>query len=80
MSLGLQHVISPKLPTHNCVCVVLCFRSPTDEDVVHNSFKTLIDEQSQDLNSDAEAIGMYPLKEENEGTRVNTHALKYIHI
>ncbi|KAK3562148.1 hypothetical protein QTP86_030155 [Hemibagrus guttatus] len=38
--------------------------SPADEDVVHDSFSQLIEEQSQDLNIIAEAIEMYPLKEE----------------
>ncbi|KAG7327324.1 hypothetical protein KOW79_008930 [Hemibagrus wyckioides] len=38
--------------------------SPADEDVVHDSFSQLIEEQSQDLNSNAEEIEMYPLKEE----------------
>lgn len=50
-----------------CVNVVLCFRSPADEDVVHDSFKELIEEQSQDINSYAEAIELYPLNEETAG-------------
>lgn len=55
-----------------CVCLV-CFRSPADEDVVHDSFSQLIEEQSQDLNSNAEEIEMYPLKEETSGIFVYTH-------
>ncbi|XP_017333894.1 transmembrane channel-like protein 6b isoform X1 [Ictalurus punctatus] len=38
--------------------------SPVDEDVVHDSFTQLIQEQSQDLNSHAEEIEMHPLMEE----------------
>ncbi|XP_053489892.1 transmembrane channel-like protein 6b [Ictalurus furcatus] len=38
--------------------------SPVDENVVHDSFTQLIQEQSQDLNSHAEEIEMYPLIEE----------------
>ncbi|XP_027018991.2 transmembrane channel-like protein 6b [Tachysurus fulvidraco] len=40
--------------------------SPADEDLVHDSFSKLIEEQSQDLNSHEEAIELYPLKEETE--------------
>ncbi|MCJ8737496.1 hypothetical protein PDJAM_G00024430 [Pangasius djambal] len=48
--------------------------SPADEDVVHDSFNQLIEEQSQDLNSHAEAIEMYPLKEET-GDDVSSFAV-----
>lgn len=58
--------------------VVLCFRSPADEDVVHDSFKELIEEQSQDLTSYAEAIEMYPLKEETGGIHTHTHRLSLL--
>ncbi|XP_060741255.1 transmembrane channel-like protein 6b [Tachysurus vachellii] len=40
--------------------------SPADEDLVHDSFTRLIEEQSQDLNNHEEAIELYPLKEETE--------------
>ncbi|KAB5558927.1 hypothetical protein PHYPO_G00022850 [Pangasianodon hypophthalmus] len=48
--------------------------SPADEDVVHDSFNQLIEEQSQDLNSHAEAIEMYPLTEET-GDDVSSFAV-----
>ncbi|KAF7703259.1 transmembrane channel-like protein 6b isoform X2 [Silurus meridionalis] len=38
--------------------------SPADENVVHDSFNQLIEEQSQDLNRHTEEIEMYPLTEE----------------
>ncbi|KAM9460625.1 transmembrane channel-like protein 6b isoform 2-T3 [Clarias gariepinus] len=40
--------------------------SPADEDVVHDSFTRLIEEQTQDLNSYQEAIEMNPLQEESD--------------
>ncbi|XP_060796991.1 transmembrane channel-like protein 6b [Neoarius graeffei] len=40
--------------------------SPMDENVVHDSFSKLIQEQSQDLDSQTETIEMYPLREEPE--------------
>lgn len=42
--------------------------------MVHDSFTQLIQEQSQDLNSHAEDIEMYPLMEETGGIHKQTSA------